>query len=59
MLNSLAQMTNSPLFKKAQEMSYGKSAEEIQQIARNICNQRGVDYDAALTEFKSFLQKQS
>ncbi len=47
-----SQMTSSPLFKRAQEMAAGKSSEDIQNIARNLCAQRGVDFDDALIQFK-------
>lgn len=57
-LNQLpSQMTSSPLFKRAREMADGKSSDEIQQIARNICAQKGVDFDEALTEFKKMVGK--
>lgn len=51
----LNQIISSPLFKRAQDMTNGKSPAEIEQIARNICAQRGVDFDDALKEFKKFL----
>lgn len=51
----IQQMTSSPLFKRAQEMCQGKSVPEIQQMARNICAQKGVDYDEALKEFRRFI----
>lgn len=47
-----SQMTSSPLFKRAQEMASGKSPEDVQNIARNLCAQRGVDFDDALAQFK-------
>lgn len=47
-----SQITSSPLFKRAQEMAYGKSPEAIQDIARNLCSQRGVSLDEALSQFK-------
>lgn len=50
-------MTSSPLFKRAQEMADGKSSDEIQQIARNICAQKGVNFDEALVEFKKIVGK--
>ena len=57
-LNQLpSQMTSSPLFKRAQEMADGKSSDEIQQIARNICAQKGVNFDEALVEFKKIVGK--
>lgn len=51
----IQQITSSPLFKRVQDMCQGKSVPEIEQIAKNICNQKGVDYDVALAEFKRFI----
>ena len=50
--NPFAQMQNHPLFKRAQQMADGKSPEEIKQIAKNLCQQRGLDMDAAFAQFK-------
>ncbi len=36
-------------------MAYGKSPEAIQDIARNLCSQRGVSLDEALNQFKRML----
>jgi hypothetical protein len=48
----LKQMMQSPLFKRAQQMASGKTPAECEQIARNICREKGVDYDTALNQFK-------
>lgn len=48
----LQQMTTSPLFKRAQEMAYGKSPNELEQIAKNICATKGVNYNEAVNAFK-------
>lgn len=40
------------LFKRAQEMANGKTTSELEQIARNICATKGVDFDDALKQFK-------
>jgi hypothetical protein len=45
-------MMQSPLFKRAQQMASGKTPAECEQIARNICREKGVDYDTALNQFK-------
>lgn len=34
-------------------MSQGKTDEEIQQVCRNVCDQRGINYDEALQRFRS------
>ena len=45
MLNQM--FANNPAYKRAQEMSKGKTDKEIQQIAANLCKQRGIDMNAA------------
>ena len=50
-LNQAATMHPS-LFKRAQEMSSGKTASELEQIARNICTTKGIEYEDALKQFK-------
>lgn len=37
---------NNPMFQQAMNMANGKSPEQIQQVARNICSQKGIDYDS-------------
>ena len=44
---------NSPLFERAQLMAQGKSSTELEQIARNICEQKGIKYEDA---YKAFCQ---
>lgn len=46
---------SSPLFKRAQEMVAGKSGPEVEQIARNICDQKGINYDEAFTQFRQLM----
>lgn len=41
-----------PLFKRAQEMAKGKSEAELQQIALNLCKERGLDFEEAFTAFQ-------
>lgn len=50
--NPFTQIQNNPLFQRAQKMAEGKSPAEIQQIAKNLCQQRGIDMDAAFAQFK-------
>lgn len=49
--NSSNNPTLSNLLTLAQE---GKQA-DVEQIARNLAQQRGIDYDKAFSEFQSFL----
>lgn len=44
-----------PLFQQAQKMSQGKSEQEIIQIAKNICKEKGIDFDSAFSTFKSMM----
>lgn len=46
-------MQNNPMMKRAMEMSNGRSPEQIQQVCRNICEQRGLNYDQMLQQFQS------
>lgn len=46
---------SNPLFLQAQKMSQGRSQEEIIQIARNICKEKGIDFDSAYSTFKSMI----
>ncbi len=54
LLSILSNMQNNPLFSRAQLMANGKSDTELEQIARNICKEKGIDYSQALTTFKQF-----
>lgn len=59
MFNLIAQslMKNNPYFKRAVEMSRGKSEEEIMQTAQNLCKNRGMNIDEAFDIFKSEMEK--
>ena len=46
--------SNNPLFIRAQQMADGKTPEEIQQIAMNLCKERGFDFQTMLQQFKTF-----
>jgi hypothetical protein len=46
---------SNPLFQQAQKMSQGKSEQEIIQIAKNICKEKGIDFDSAFSTFKSMI----
>lgn len=43
---------NNPMFKRAQQMVSGKSEKELQQIAVNLCKQRGIDINQAFNQFQ-------
>lgn len=46
------QLQNNPLFRRAQQMADGKSEKELEQIAKNLCEQRGINIDQAMEQFK-------
>lgn len=48
----MQQFQSNPLFQRAQQMAQGKTNEELQQVARNLCQQRGIDIDAAWNQFQ-------
>lgn len=49
------QLQNNPLFQRAQQMAQGKSPQELEQVARNLCQQRGIDLDSAMSQFKQMI----
>lgn len=56
MMFMLQNLNSNPLFLQAQKMSQGKNEQEIILIARNICNEKGIDFDSALSSFKSMMK---
>ena len=46
---------NNPLFQRAQQMAQGKSEQELEQVARNLCQQRGVDFEAMKQQFQGMM----
>lgn len=48
------QMSSTPMGKNLLTLAKGNQTDKIEQIARNICQQKGVDFD---TEFSAFKQK--
>lgn len=52
--NPLSLFSNNPLFVRAQQMAEGKTPEELQQIALNICKEKGLDMNQMLQQFKQF-----
>jgi hypothetical protein len=46
------QFANHPLFNRAEQMVSGKTSEEIEQIAKNLCQQRGINFDEAWKMFQ-------
>lgn len=46
-------MGNTPVGQNLIKLAENNQTQEIEQIARNICQQRGVDFDKEFTAFKS------
>ena len=49
----MGQFQQDPLFQQAQQMTQGKSIEEIQRTCENLCKQSGIDIKAAWEQFQS------
>jgi hypothetical protein len=49
------QLQNNPLFQRAQQMAQGKSPQELEQVAKNLCKQRGIDLDSAMKQFQQMM----
>ena len=45
-------LNSNPLFLRAQEMAKGKNTQELQQIAENICQEKGINIQQAFENFK-------
>ena len=52
MMNLNQLMNFNPVFVQAMNMAQGKNSQELEQIARNICKERGLDYDQMFSQFK-------
>lgn len=51
MMNQM--MKNNPMFQRAMQMAQGKSQNELEQIAENLCKQRGIKIEDAKKQFSS------
>lgn len=52
MMNLNQLMNFNPVFVQAMKMAQGKNSQELEQIARNICKERGLDCDQMFSQFK-------
>ena len=50
--NPMNNLVSNPLFQMASNMAKGKNSAELQQIAMNICKEKGLDFEAAFSNFK-------
>lgn len=57
MMNQLmsSQLQGNPLFQRAQQMAQGKSPQELEQVAKNLCQQRGIDLGMAISQFNQMM----
>ena len=46
-------LSKNPTFQRAMQMAQGKNPEELQQIAKNLCQQRGIDFNQAINQLES------
>lgn len=49
----MKQFGASPMFRQAQQMAEGKTPEQIKETCKNLCKQRGIDFDQAWAQFQS------
>lgn len=50
--NPMSNLISNPFFQMATNMAQGKSPIQLQQIALNICKEKGIDFDTAFANFK-------
>ena len=50
---NLQNLISNPLYQRAQEMTKGRSKDEIKEIALNICREKGIDFNDAYEQFIS------
>ena len=57
-LQMMQQMFNGdPAFSRAMQMAQGKSPQQIEQIVRNLCKERGIDFEQFKQNFGQFGMK--
>jgi hypothetical protein len=49
----MKQFGANPMFRQAQQMADGKTPEQIKETCKNLCKQRGIDFDQAWAQFQS------
>lgn len=48
---------NNPHFQRAMQMTKGKTPRQMQQVAQNLCKQRGIDFDGMTQQMSSMGMK--
>ena len=49
----LKMLQGNPMFQRAQQMAQGKNQQQLEQTAKNLCQQIGIDYNDALNQFNN------
>ena len=47
-----SQIMQNPMAKNAMEMAQNGNMQGIEQMARNLCKEKGIDFDKAFSDFK-------
>lgn len=56
LLMSIMQNNNNPILQNAMGMAQQGNASGLEMLARNIAQQKGIDFDKAFSEFQSYLK---
>lgn len=52
----MSRFQGDPRFQQAQQMSQGKTEDQVKMICQNFCKSRGIDFDQAMSQFQSQMQ---
>lgn len=55
MMMQFLEQQNSPMSQNLLSLARANNAQDIEKIVRNICSQRGIDFDKEFTAFKQSL----
>ena len=50
-------LQNNPMFQRAQQMAQGKTEQELQKTAQNLCSQMGINMEEAKKRFENEMPK--
>lgn len=50
-------MRNNPMYSRAKQMVEGKNEQQLEELAENLCKQRGIDLDSAVNQFKQIINQ--
>jgi len=56
LLMSIMQNNNNPILQNAMGMAQQGNVSGLEMLARNIAQQKGIDFDKAFSEFQSYLK---